>query len=54
MAQVEKRIEIYNDKGLLKVDTVMVEEESLTNLIEQKEQELIRIYNEIETLKARQ
>jgi hypothetical protein len=54
MAQVEKRLEIYDETGLISVETIMVEEEPLANLIEQKEQELIRIYNEIEALKARQ
>ncbi len=54
MAQVEKTIEIYDETGLISVETIMVEEEPLSNLIEQKEQELIRIYNEIEALKARQ
>lgn len=54
MAQVEKRIEIYDQTGLIDVQTVMVEEEPIENIISQKEQELIRIYNEIEALKARQ
>ncbi len=54
MAQVEKRIEIYDETGLISVETIMVEEEPIENLISQKEEELLRIYNEIEALKARQ
>ena len=54
MPQVEKRIEIYDQTGLIDVKIEMVEEEPIENIISQKEQELIRIYNEIEALKARQ
>ena len=53
MAQVEKTIEIYDQSGLIEVKTIMVEEEPIENIISQKEQELIRIYNEIEALKNR-
>jgi hypothetical protein len=53
MAQVEKRIEIYDHTGLIDVKVVMVEEEPIENLIAQKEQELIRLHNEIESLKNR-
>lgn len=53
MAQVEKRIEIYDQTGLIDVQVVMVEEELIEDLISQKEQELIRLYNEIESLKNR-
>jgi hypothetical protein len=54
MAQVEKRIEIYDQTGLIDVQTVMVEEEPIEDMISQKEQELVRIYNEIQALKERQ
>ncbi len=54
MAQVEKRIEIYDQTGLIDVQTVMVEEQPIENIISQKEQELVRIYNEIQALKERQ
>jgi hypothetical protein len=53
MAQVQKTIEIYDQTGLIDVKMVMVEEEPIENLIAQKEEELIRIYNEIEALKNR-
>lgn len=53
MAQVEKRIEIYDQTGLVDVQIVMVEEEPIEDLITQKENELIKIYNEIESLKKR-
>lgn len=51
MGQIEKRIEIYDQTGLIDVKVVMVEEEPIEDLIAQKEQELIKIYNEIELLK---
>lgn len=53
MAQVEKRIEIYDQTGLIEVKTIMVEEEPIENIISQKEEELVRIYNEIQALKER-
>lgn len=47
------RQEIYDDTGL--IDVIMIEQE-VTNteeLIAEKEQELIRIYNEIQELKQK-
>ena len=54
MPQVEKRIEIYDHTGLIDVQLVMVDEEPIEDLISQRELEMIRIYNEIQDLKARQ
>lgn len=51
MAQVERIIETYDDNGLVEVKTIMVEEQPIVDLISQKEEELIRVYNELEALK---
>jgi hypothetical protein len=53
MAQIEKRIEIYDDNGLIEVETIMVEEESLEDQIKQKEDEMLRMYQQIQELKNR-
>jgi len=49
MAQV--RHEIYDEKGLVKVEFIEVEEQSKEELIAEKEAELIKIYEEIQQLK---
>lgn len=45
------RNEIYDDNGLVKVEFIEVEEQTQEEIIAQKEQELINIYNEIQRLK---
>ena len=50
MAQV--RHEIYDENGLVKVEFIEVEEQPKDELIAEKESELIRIYEEIQQLKA--
>ena len=52
MAQIEKRLEIYDDNGLLSVETIMVEETPIAEQIKEKEDELLRVYQEIERLKT--
>lgn len=51
---MEKKIirnEIYDENGLVKVEFIEVEEQTQEEIIAQKEQELINIYNEIQRLK---
>lgn len=48
----EIRNEIYDDKGLVKVEFINVEEIPVEDLINQKEAELLAIYDEIKKLKG--
>lgn len=43
--------EIYDDNGLVRVEYIEVEEIQTEDLIAQKEQELLAIYEEIQKLK---
>lgn len=44
----------YDDTGLISVEQVEFPDIDLDLIIQEKEEELIRIYNEIQELKARQ
>lgn len=50
MAQV--RNEIYDENGLIKVEYIEVENEKTSEeLLKEKQEELLRIYNEIQNIK---
>jgi hypothetical protein len=49
MAQI--RNEIYDDNGLVSVEYIEVEDTPKEDLLKQKEEELIRIYEEIQNIK---
>ena len=49
MAQI--RNEIYDDNGLVRVEYTETTDPTLEELIAQKEADLLRIYDEIQTLK---
>ena len=51
MAKRLIRNEIYDENGLVRVEFVETDEPSPEELIAQKEEELIRIYDEIQALK---
>lgn len=48
---VQKRVEVYDETGLIDVYYVNVDEPTPEELIAEKEAELIRIYDEIQALK---
>jgi hypothetical protein len=48
----EIRNEIYDDNGLVRVEFIEVEEPTTEELIEQKEAELLAMYNELKALKG--
>ena len=48
---VERTIEIYDDSGLIEVKTIMVKKEPIESQIEQKEQQLLQMYEELQMLK---
>jgi len=50
----QTRVEVYDDNGLVNVYYIDQEEENLEEIIEQKEQQLIEIYEEIKRLKESQ
>jgi len=52
MAQI--RNEIYDDNGLVRVEFIEVEETSQEDLLKEKEEELLRIYKEIQEIKNEQ
>jgi hypothetical protein len=52
MATRTIREEIYDDSGLIEVKHYEVEETPITDQIKQKEDELLRVYQEIERLKT--
>lgn len=53
MAQV--RNEIYDDNGLVKVEYIEVEnEKTIEELLKEKQEELLKIYNEIQNIKNEQ
>jgi len=47
----EKRVEVYDETGLINVYFVEVDEPTDEELLTEKEAELIKIYNEIQLLK---
>lgn len=49
MAQI--RNEIYDDKGLVNVEFIEIEDITQEDLLKQKEEELLRIYKEIQEIK---
>jgi hypothetical protein len=53
MAQV--RNEIYDDNGLVKVEYIEVEnQKTIEELLKEKQEELLKIYNEIQNIKNEQ
>jgi hypothetical protein len=49
------RNEIYDDKGLVRVEYTEVEDEKTAEeLLKEKEEELLKIYNEIQQIKNQQ
>ena len=53
MAQI--RNEIYDDNGLVRVEYIEVEDEKTTEeLLKEKEEELLKIYKEIQNIKNEQ
>jgi len=48
----QKRIEIYNEEGLVSVEFIEVDEPTQEQLIAQKEAELLAMYNELKALKG--
>ena len=48
------RNEIYDDNGLLEVQYIEVEDVNPEDLLKQKEQELLNIFNEIQRIKNEQ
>lgn len=49
------RNEIYDDNGLVRVEYIEVEDEKTPEeLLKEKEEELLRIYNEIQQIKNQQ
>jgi hypothetical protein len=52
MAQI--RNEIYDDNGLISVEYIEVEDIPQEDLLKQKEEELLRIYQEIQEIKNQQ
>lgn len=53
MAQI--RNEIYDDNGLVSIEFIEVEDEKTSEeLLKEKEEELLRIYNEIQQIKNQQ
>ena len=51
MAKKRIRQEIYDENGLVRVEFIEIDEPSPEELITQKEDELLRIYEEIQRLK---
>jgi hypothetical protein len=53
MAQIESKIVTYDDNGIVSEEIVMIEEPlSLDKRIEQKELELVKMYNALQDLIA--
>lgn len=52
MAQI--RNEIYDDNGLVSVEFIEIEESTQEDLLKQKEDELLKIYQEIQQIKNEQ
>ena len=48
---MEIRNEIYDENGLVRVENIQVQQDTVQQMITDREQELIRIYNEIQELK---
>lgn len=52
MAQIQMKIDTYDETGLISTETILVEEGiSLEQKIQQKEEELLKMYNALEELK---
>lgn len=45
------RNEIYDDNGLVRIEFIEVEEQTTEEILAEKQEELLRIYNEIQELK---
>ena len=54
MAKRLIRNEFYDETGLVRVEMIETDEPSPEDLIAQKEQELLQMYQEIQDLKAQQ
>lgn len=58
MAQVERKVEIYDENGFVELKTIMVqyspEIQSVEEMISQKEQQLLQMYQELQALKENQ
>ena len=58
MAQIERKIAIYDENGFVEIQTVMIDEvepiQSKEEMISQKEQQLLQMYQELELLKGNQ
>lgn len=58
MAQIEKKIAIYDQNGFVKLQTIMVDVEepiqSVEEMISQKEEQLLQMYQELQSLKDKQ
>jgi hypothetical protein len=53
MAQIESKIVTYDDNGIVSKEIIMIEEPlSLDKRIEQKELELVKMYNALQDLIA--
>jgi hypothetical protein len=53
MAQIESKIVTYDDNGIVSKEIIMIEEPlSLDKRIEQKELELVKMYNALQELIA--
>ena len=48
---MEIRHEIYDENGLVRVENIQVQQDTVQQMITDREEELIRIYNEIQELK---
>lgn len=48
----QKRVEIYNDEGLVSVEFVEVDEPTQEELIAEKEAQLLAIYAELQALRG--
>jgi len=48
---MEVRHEIYDENGLVKVETIQVQQDTIQQMISDRENELLRIYEEIQQLK---
>lgn len=58
MGLVERKVEIHDENGFVELQTIMVEEpiilQSVEEMISQKEQQLLQMYEELQALKDKQ
>ena len=58
MAQIERKVEIHDENGFVELQTIIVEEpitlQSVEEMILQKEQQLLQMYEELQALKEKQ